>query len=345
MYMPDNKKKKTTGMGSSRELTYLEAIREGLQQMMRLDQDIFLMGEDIAEYGGAFGLTAGMVEEFGRKRIRNTPISEAAIIGTAAGSAMTGMRPVAEIMFSDFITIAMDQIANQAAKARYMFGGKAKVPMVIRTAGGGGTGAAGQHSQSLEALTAHIPGLKVVMPSCPYDAKGLLISAIEDDNPVIFIEHKLLYKNKRYIQDVPEELYRIPLGKADIKRKGDDLTIAATSFMVAKSIEAAAEVRHETGKECEVVDLRTLKPLDMDTVLCSLEKTGRLLCVEEACLFGGFMGEVAAQAGEKGFDLLDAPVSRIGGRNCPVPYSPVLENEMIPSVERIKKGIMDIINI
>jgi len=331
-------------MSNKREMTYLEAIRECLQQMMRNDSDIYLMGEDIAEYGGAFGVTAGMVEEFGKERIRNTPISEAAIIGVAAGSAMTGMRPVAEIMFSDFMTIAMDQIANQAAKARYMFGGKARVPLVIRTAGGGGTGAAGQHSQSLEALVAHIPGLKVVMPSCPYDAKGLLVSAIEDDNPVIYIEHKILYKNKKYIQYVPEELYQIPLGRADIKRKGSDLTIAATSLMVQKSLEAAREVEDEAGIRCEVVDLRTLRPLDMGTVLASLEKTGRLLCVEEAPIFGGFMGEVAAQAAELGFDLLDAPILRVAGRNCPVPYSPVLENEMIPSVGRIKSGIIDIIN-
>jgi len=328
---------------TKREITYLEAIREGLQIVMRKDKDVFLIGEDIAEYGGAFGVTMGMAEEFGKERVRNTPISEAAIIGVAAGSAMTGMRPVAEIMFSDFITIAMDQIANQAAKARYMFGGKAKVPMVIRTAGGGGTGAAGQHSQSLEALSAHISGLKVVMPSCPYDAKGLLISSIEDDNPVVFIEHKLLYKNKRYIQHVPEGMYRIPLGKADIKRKGSSLTIAATSFMVAKSLQAAEEMAGE-GIDCEVVDLRTLRPLDLETVLDSLEKTGRLLCVEEASLFGGFMGEVAAQVAEEGFDLLDAPIVRVAGRNCPVPYSPVLENEMIPSVDRIKAGIDDIIN-
>ena len=261
----DRKDPGNTAMDNKREMTYLEAIREGLQQTMRADEDMFLIGEDIAEYGGAFGVTVGMVEEFGKERIRNTPISEAAIIGVAAGSAMTGMKPVAEIMFSDFITIAMDEIANQAAKARYMFGGKAKVPMVIRTAGGGGTGAAGQHSQSLEALVAHIPGLKVVMPSCPYDAKGLLISSIEDDNPVIFIEHKLLYKNKKYIQYVPEELYQIPLGRADIKRRGKDLTIVATSFMVQKSLEAAEEIKKETGIECEVVDLRTLRPLDMDS--------------------------------------------------------------------------------
>jgi len=326
-------------MKDNREITYLEAIREAMQQMMRCDENIYLIGEDIAEYGGAFGATIGMVEEFGKERIRNTPISEAAIIGVTIGSAMTGMRPIAEIMFSDFITIAMDQIANQAAKARYMFGGKATIPMVIRTAGGGGTGAAGQHSQSLEALVAHIPGLKVVMPSCPYDAKGLLISAIDDNNPVIFIEHKLLYKNNKYIQYVPEELYGIPLGKGDIKRKGADLTIAATSFMVQKSLVAAEEIKSEKGIDCEVVDLRTLRPLDMGIILRSLEKTGRLICIEEAPLFGGFMGEVAARAAQDGFDLLDGPIMRIAGRDCPVPYSPVLEDEMIPGIERIKAGI------
>ncbi|MES0340915.1 MAG: alpha-ketoacid dehydrogenase subunit beta [Candidatus Humimicrobiaceae bacterium] len=329
-------------MNDKREITYLEAIREAMQQMMREDDSIFLLGEDIAEYGGAFGLTVGMVEEFGKERIRNTPISEASIIGVAVGSAMTGMRPIAEIMFSDFMTIAMDQIANQAAKARYMFGGKAKVPMVLRTAGGGGTGAAGQHSQSLEALVSHIPGLKVVMPSCPYDAKGLLVSAVRDDNPVIFIEHKLLYKNKKYIQHVPEGLYQIPLGKGDKKRDGKDLTIVATSLMVQKSLEAAAAIKEENGIECEIIDIRTLRPLDLDIIIKSLEKTGRLMCVEEAPIFGGFMGEVAAQIAEEAFDLLDAPILRVAGRNCPVPYSPILENEMIPSIDRIKEGISSI---
>jgi len=326
-----------------REITYLEAIREAMQQIMRQNEDVYLIGEDIAEYGGAFGVTVGMLSEFGKERIRNTPISEAAIVGVGIGGAVTGMRPIAEIMFSDFITISMEQIANQAAKIRYMFGGKAKVPLVIRTAGGGGTGAAAQHSQSLEGLVTHIPGLKVVMPSCPYDAKGLLIASINDDNPVIFIEHKLLYKNKKYIQDVPEDLYEVSLGSADIKRKGSDISIAATSFMVQKSIEAAQILSEEENIECEVIDLRTLRPLDIDTVLDSVKKTGKLLCVEEACSFGGFMGEVVSQVMEKGFDYLDAPVIRIAGRNCPVPYSLVLEEEMIPSIDRIKKGILDIL--
>ncbi len=326
-----------------RELTYLEAIREAMQQKMREDSRVYLIGEDIAEYGGAFGVTVGMLEEFGKERIRNTPISEEAIIGVATGSAVTGMRPIAEIMFSDFITIAMDQIVNQTAKIRYMFGGKAKVPLVIRTAGGGGTGAAAQHSQSLEALVTHIPGLKVVMPSCPYDAKGLLISSINDDNPVIFIEHKLLYKNKKCIQNVPRQMYEIPLGKGDVKREGSDISIAATSYMVQKSLEAAEKLSQEKGIECEVIDIRTLRPLDIDIILDSIKKTGRLLCVEEAPIFGGFMGEVSAQVSEKGFDWLDAPVVRVGGRNCPVPYSLVLEQEMIPGAGRIEKGILDLL--
>jgi acetoin:2,6-dichlorophenolindophenol oxidoreductase subunit beta len=326
-----------------RELTYLEAVREAMQQKMRHDSDVYLIGEDIAEYGGAFGVTVGMLKEFGKERIRNTPISEETIIGVAAGSAITGMRPIAEIMFSDFMTIAMDQIVNQAAKICYMYGGKASVPMVIRTAGGGGTGAAAQHSQSLEALVAHIPGLKVVMPSCPYDAKGLLISSINDNNPVIFIEHKLLYKNKKCVQNVPEEMYEIPLGKGDIKREGTDITIVATSYMVQKSLEAADKLSKERSIECEVIDIRTLRPLDVEIIVNSIKKTTRLLCVEEAPVFGGFMGEVAAQASAKAFDWLDAPVSRVAGRNCPVPYSPVLEREMIPGVERIEKGILDIL--
>lgn len=327
-----------------REITYLEALREAMQQMMRADKDVFLMGEDIAEYGGAFGVTVGMLEEFGPDRIRNTPISEAAIVGAGIGSAVTGMRPIAEIMFSDFLTIAMDQIVNQAAKMRYQFGGKARVPLVIRAAGGGGTGAAEQHSQSLESLFAHIPGLKVVMPSCPYDAKGLLISAVYDENPVIFIEHKLLYKNKKYRQSVPEDMYKIPLGKAALKRKGTDVTLVASSYMVAPSIEAADQLSEELKIEVEVIDLRTLRPLDTGLILESLKKTGRLVCVEEAPMFGGFMGEVVAQLSLEGFDWMNGPPSRIAGRNCPVPYSLILEQEMIPGLERIKQGIVDAVN-
>jgi pyruvate/2-oxoglutarate/acetoin dehydrogenase E1 component len=326
----------------SRDLTYLEAIREAITQVMEQDENVYLFGEDVAEYGGAFGVSVGMLEKFGKNRIINTPISEDAIVGVAVGSALTGMRPIVELMFSDFITIAMDEIVNQAAKIRYMFGGKAKVPFVLRAAGGGGTGAAGQHSQSLESLVAHIPGLKVVMPSSPYDAKGLLVASIRDNNPVIFIEHKLLYKNKKFIEHVPEELYEIPIGKGEIKRTGKDITIVAASFMVKKSLEAA-EILKEEGIDCEVIDLRTLRPLDLDIILNSIEKTGKLLCVEEACGFGGFMGEVVAQVVEKGFDYLDAPILRVSGKNCPVPYSLILEDEMIPNVDRIKKGVLDVL--
>lgn len=327
-----------------RKLTYLEAIREAMQQKLREDATVYLMGEDIAEYGGAFGVTVGFLKEFGKERIRSTPISEAAIVGVAVGSAVTGMRPIAEIMFSDFLTIAMDEIINQAAKMRYMFGGKAKVPVTIRTAGGGGNGAAAQHSQSFESLFANIPGLKIVMPSGPYDAKGLLIAAINDNNPVIFIEHKILYKNKKYEQDVPEEIYTIPLGKADIKREGSDISIVATSFMVQKALEVAEFLSNEQNIECEVIDPRTIQPLDIETIANSVKKTGKLICIEEAPVFGGFMGEVSAQITEKVFDWLDAPVVRIAGRNCPVPYSKVLEMEMFPSEERIKKGIVDLLN-
>jgi acetoin:2,6-dichlorophenolindophenol oxidoreductase subunit beta len=326
----------------NRNLSYLEAIREAMIQVMEQDEDVYLFGEDVAEYGGAFGVSAGMLEKFGKNRIINTPISEDAIIGVAVGSALTGMRPIVEMMFSDFITIAMDEIANQAAKIRYMFGGKAKAPLVLRAAGGGGTGAAGQHSQSLESLVAHIPGLKVVMPSSPYDAKGLLVASIRDNNPVIFIEHKLLYKNKNFIENVPEKLYEVPIGKGIKKRTGKDITIVAASFMVKKSLEAAEILKKEEGIDCEVIDLRSLRPLDIDIILSSVEKTGTLLCVEEACGFGGFMGEVAAQVVEKGFDYLDAPILRVSGKNCPVPYSLVLEDEMIPNIDRIKKGVLDV---
>ncbi|MEW9033277.1 MAG: alpha-ketoacid dehydrogenase subunit beta, partial [Planifilum fimeticola] len=244
-----------------REITYLEAIREAISQEMRNNPDVFMMGEDIGIYGGAFGVSRGLVEEFGPERIRDTPISESALAGSAVGAAMTGMRPIIELQFSDFITIAMDQLVNQGAKIRYMFGGKARVPMVVRTPGGSGTGAAAQHSQSLEAWMAHIPGLKVVQPSTAYDAKGLLKAAIDDDNPVIFYEHKLLYRTKG---QVPEEPYAIPLGKADIKREGADITVIATSIMVHRALKAAETLSGE-GISVEVLDPRTLVPLDVES--------------------------------------------------------------------------------
>ncbi|MHB1252866.1 MAG: alpha-ketoacid dehydrogenase subunit beta [Candidatus Humimicrobiaceae bacterium] len=325
------------------ELTYLEAIRDGIREVMKEDENVFLIGEDIGLYGGSFGLTNGLFAEFGGERVRDTPISESVIIGTAVGSAITGMRPILEIMFSDFTGCGMDQIMNQAAKIRYMFGGKAKVPMVLRTASGGGAGFGPHHSQSLEAIFAHIPGLKVVMPSCPYDAKGLFISSVYDNNPVIFLEHKFLYKNKKYAQEVPDGIYTIPLGKGEIKRPGKDISIVASSYMVQKSLEAAEILQKDMQINCEVVDLRTIRPLDMDIILESVKKTGKLICVEEACSFGSFMGEVITQVIEKGFDFLDAPPIRIAGKNCPVPYSFILEQEMLPSIEKIKEGILSVL--
>jgi len=324
-----------------REITYLEAVREAMSQKMRQDQDVFILGEDIGVYGGAFGVTRGMIEEFGPERVRNTPISESAIAGAAVGSALTGMRPILELQFSDFITIATDQIVNQAAKIRYMYGGKGKVPMVVRTPAGSGTGAAAQHSQSLEAWMAHIPGLKVVQPSTAYDAKGLLIAAIEDDNPVIFYEHKLLYRTK---SEVPEEMYSIPLGKADIKREGTDVTVIATAIMVHRALEAAAELEKE-GISVEVIDPRTLVPLDVDTLVSSVCKTGRCVIVHEAVKRGGIGGEIAGVIAEsEAFDYLDAPIQRLGGRPVPIPYNPNLEKAAVPQVPDIIRAVKATIN-
>jgi pyruvate/2-oxoglutarate/acetoin dehydrogenase E1 component len=325
-------------MMANREITYLEAVREAMSQEMRQNDDVFLLGEDIGVYGGAFGVTRGMIEEFGPERIRNTPISEAAIAGAAIGAALTGMRPIMELQFSDFITIAMDQMVNQAAKTRYMFGGKGKVPMVLRTPAGSGTGAAAQHSQSLEAWVAHIPGLKVVQPSTAYDAKGLLKAAMDDDNPVIFYEHKLLYKTS---SEVPEEQYSIELGKADIKREGTDVTIVATAIMVHKTLEAAAELEKE-GISVEVVDPRTIVPLDKETIINSVKKTGRLIVVHEAVRRGGIGGEIASMVAEsEAFDYLDAPIKRLGGKEVPIPYNPNLEKAAIPQVPDIIAAVRE----
>ncbi|MCP1148105.1 alpha-ketoacid dehydrogenase subunit beta [Bacillus sp. 1735sda2] len=303
-----------------------------MSQEMRENQDVFILGEDIGVYGGAFGVTRGMIEEFGPERVRNTPISEAAIAGGAVGAALTGMRPILELQFSDFITIAMDQLVNQAAKTRYMFGGKGKVPLVVRTPAGSGTGAAAQHSQSLEAWMAHIPGLKVVQPSTAYDAKGLLKAAMDDDNPVIFYEHKLLYKT---IGEVPEEQYSIPLGKADVKRSGKDVTIVATAIMVHKALEAAKELEAE-GIDVEIIDPRTLVPLDEETIIESVKKTGKCIVVHEAVKRGGYGGEIASMIAEsEAFDYLDAPIKRLGGLAVPIPYNPTLEKAVIPQVPDI----------
>ncbi len=316
----------------TREITYLEAVREALSQEMRRDAEVFLMGEDIGVYGGAFGVTRGMLEEFGAERVRDTPISEAVIAGAAAGAALMGMRPVMEIMFMDFLTISMNQLVNQAAKMHFMFGGKANVPMVIRAPAGSGTGAAAQHSQSLEAWFVHTPGIKVLAPATPYDVKGLLVAAIRDNNPVLFMEHKLLYRSKGA---VPEETYTIPFGQAEVKRQGRDLTVLAYSIMVPRALEAAGQLAGQ-GIEIEVVDLRSLKPLDTETIVRSVSKTGRVLILHESPRTGGFGGELAAVVAEsEAFDYLDAPIRRLAGRDIPIPYNRTLERATVPQVEDI----------
>jgi len=316
----------------TREISYLEALREALSQEMRRNPEVFLIGEDIGVYGGAFGVTRGILEEFGPERVRDTPISEAAIAGAATGAALMGMRPVMEIMFMDFMTISMNQLVNQAAKIRFMFGGKASIPMVIRTPAGSGTGAAAQHSQSLEAWFIHVPGIKVVAPATPSDAKGLLIAAIRDNNPVLFLEHKLLYGNKG---PVPAESYTIPLGQAKVRREGSHATILAYSIMVIRALEAAERLAAE-GIQVEVVDLRSLKPLDKETIARSVSKTGRVLIVHEAPQTGGFGGELAAVVAESdAFHYLDAPIRRLAGRDIPIPYNRVLERAAVPQVEDI----------
>lgn len=321
-------------------ITYKEAVRQAMQEEMRRDENVFLLGEDVGVYGGAFGVSLGMLEEFGEERVRDTPISEGVIAGAAAGAAVTGLRPIAEIMFSDFITIAMDSLVNQAAKMRYMFGGKAKVPMVLRMPGGSGTGAAGQHSQSLEAWLVHVPGLKVVMPSTPYDVKGLLKTAIRDDNPVVFIETKTVYNKKG---EVPEEDYVIPFGVADVKRVGRDVTVLATGVMVHRSLEAA-EILAKEGIDVEVIDPRTLVPFDKETLVKSVIKTGKLIIVHEACKRGGFGGEVAAEVMEsEAFDYLDAPIKRVAGKNIPIPYCMELEKSAVPQVDDIVNAVREIV--
>ena len=315
-----------------REITYLEAVREALWQEMERDERVFIIGEDVGVYGGAFGVTRGMIEYFGAERVIDTPISEYGIAGAITGAALAGMRPVGEIMFMDFTTLAMEQLVNQAAKIRFMFGGMTTVPFVLRCPAGSGTGAAAQHSQSLENWFVHVPGLKVVMPSTPYDVKGLLLASIRDENPVIFIEHKLLYKTKG---PVPEEQYVIPLSTAEVKREGRDLTIVATSVMVKRALEAAEQLAEE-GIEVEVVDPRTLKPLDEGTIVGSVGKTGRVLIVHEACKTGGYGGELTAViAGSEAFDYLDAPIVRLAGRDMPIPYNRTLEYHTVPQVENI----------
>jgi pyruvate dehydrogenase E1 component beta subunit len=318
------------------ELSYLEAIRQALWQEMKRDERVFLLGEDIGRYGGAFGLTHGMLDEFGEERIRETPISEATIVGAAVGAALLGMRPVAEIMFMDFVLLTLDQLVNQAAKMHFMFGGKATVPMVLRMPGGSGTGAASQHSQSLESILMHFPGLIVINPSTPYDAKGLMLSAIRNPNPVCFVEHKVLYKTKG---EVPEGEYTLPIGVAEIKRPGRDITVVANNIMVIKTLRVAEKLAQE-GIEVEVIDPRTLLPLDTKTIIDSAARTGRLLVVHEACQTGGWAGEViSAVVGSPAFDYIDTPVRRLGGRDIPIPYNRDLEKLAVPQEADIEAEI------
>jgi pyruvate dehydrogenase E1 component beta subunit len=321
-------------------MSYSDAVREALRVAMTEDERVFVLGEDIGIYGGAFGVTKGLLETFGAERIRDTPISELGIVGAAVGAAMCGMRPVVEIQFSDFTNQAMDQIVNQAAKIHFMLGGAASVPMVLRAPSGSGTGAAAQHSQSLEAWFAHVPGLKVALPATAADAKGLLLSAIDDPNPVIVLEHKLLYRTSG---PVPAGNERVPLGKAAIRHQGDDLTIVATGVMVGKSVQAAETLAAE-GIGVTVVDPRTLVPFDEDTVLDAVRATGRVLLVQEAPMTGGFVGEIAARiAGSDAIYSLLAPIKRLCGLDAPIPYAPELDKASVPQVDDITTAARDLV--
>ncbi|MCP5026627.1 MAG: alpha-ketoacid dehydrogenase subunit beta [Actinomycetia bacterium] len=323
----------------ARTLSYGAAFTETLRQLMADDENIFVAGEDVGKAGGVFGSFTGLANEFGDRRCFDTPISEQAIIGLGIGSAVSGLRPVVDIMFMDFMLVAMDQISNQAAKLKYMFGGKAKVPLTITTNAGAGLSAAAQHSQSLEALLVHIPGLKVVLPSTPYDVKGLLTACIRDDNPTVFISHKRLFGMKG---PVPEELYEIPIGQANVVREGDGVTIVTYGRMVGESAKAADELAAD-GIDCEIIDLRSLQPLDIDTVTDSARKTNRIIVVHEAVRFGGLGAEIAAQVQEQAFDYLDAPVARVGAPFSPVPFSPGLEAEYVPNAARVSEGVRDLL--
>ena len=323
-----------------RQISYAEAIQEALREEMKRDARVFIFGEDVGLYGGAYGATRGLFDEFGEWRVIDTPISEATIGGAAVGAAMAGMRPVAEIMYVDFTPLAMDQIANQGGKNRYMFGGKTSVPMVVRTEGGAGRAIAAHHSQSLESLWTHFPGVYVVMPSTPYDVKGLLKAAIRDNNPVMFIEHKMLYKTKG---PVPQEEYLIPMGIADVKRSGKDLTIVTYSRQVLNALEAAEELSKE-GIDAEVIDLRSLKPLDTQAIIESVKKTGRVVGVTEAYENTSFINEVMAVINDQAFDWLDAPMERVAAANVPVPRAEVLEDLDIPNTQRIIEACRKVVS-
>lgn len=310
-----------------KKMTYAEGIREGMRKKMLEDPNVFIFGEDVGKFGGCFGVTMGMFDEFGDKRVRDTPISEGAIIGTAVGSAACGLRPIAELMFMDFVTVGMDQIVNQAAKLRYMTGGKITLPIVIRLPEGGGVSAAAQHSQSLEAWLTHVPGLKVVYPSNARDAYGLMISAIEDDNPVIYIENKTLYATKSEVED---ELKIVPLGKASVKKEGTDVTIVTYGRQVFNSLKASEDLAKD-GINAEVIDLRSLYPLDIETIFKSVGKTHKVVIVSEEVKRGAFTGEIASIIAEECFYECDAPIKRVGSLNTPIPFASNLENYVLPN--------------
>jgi pyruvate/2-oxoglutarate/acetoin dehydrogenase E1 component len=323
-----------------KEVTIRDALREGLREEMQRDNTVFLLGEDIGRYwGGAFGVTKGLAEEFGDDRVRDTPISENAIIGVGVGAAITGMRPIAEIMFGDLTALAIDQICNQAAKIRYMFGGQASVPLVVRTPFGAGVNIASHHSQSLEAWFMHTPGLYVAVPTTPYDAKGLLKTAIRGNDPVFFVEHKLLYPVKGLI---PEEDYTVPFGVADVKKEGTDVTIVATLYMVHKAL-AAAEQLSKEGISAEVIDPRTLSPLDKNAIVKSVKKTGRIVIVSEDCKTAGVSSEIAAIIAEEAIDYLDAPIKRVAEPDTPIPFSPTLEKFVIPDEKSIITAVKQLV--
>ena len=317
------------------ELSYREAVRDALSTAMRRDDDVFIMGEDIAEMGGSMGVTQGMLEEFGPERVRNTPISEMAIVGAGIGAAIAGMRPIVEIMYQDFTTLAMEQIVSQAAKHRYMSGGQIKVPLTIRTQGGAGWSPGAQHAQQLEAWFVHVPGLKVVFPSTPEDVRGLLWSSIYEDNPIVFFEHRTLYGIKG---EVPDEIEPIEIGKARIHREGEDVTVVATGRLVHESLKAADQAAEE-GISVEVFDPRTLQPLDEDALIASVKKTNRAVVAHEAVTRMGWGAEVAAVVQEKAFDYLDAPIARVGAKFTPIPVAPVMEEWVVPHAEDVLAAI------
>jgi len=344
-------------MSETRELDFAEAIREAIRQEMLRDKTVIVLGEDVGKFGGLFGCTKGLQAEFGEERVRDTPISEAAIVGAALGAAVTGMHPIAELEFMDFIGCAMDQVFNQMAKIRYMFGGSVKVPVVLRTPAGSrypvACGAA-HHSQSLEAWFMHVPGLKVVTPSMPYDVKGLLINAIRGEDPVLFVEHKLLYFAKRMaslrglyptlIQKVPEEPYAIPFGKADIKRPGEDITVVATMMMIHKALRVAEDLAKK-GISMEVIDPRTLVPLDKQTIVDSVKRTGKVVIASEDTKRAGVAAEIATMIMEEAFDYLDAPVKRVSALDVPIPYAPALESAVVPQEKHIIEAVLEVVGL